>query len=252
MKTKRRELRSGAQSRQRSASPSQGLVIPIRWLKQLIAVFLLPVAWILTRAFFCSFSQATINHAFWVSEEFWFFSLGAVLWMIAFLGLPKPIVMYVFGHELTHALWVWLMGGKVREFRIGPDGGHIITDTTNFWIALAPYFCPIYSVLVLGIYGGLGFFIDLEPYHRWLFGLIGLTWMFHITFTLWMLWNGQSDLIEHGTFFSMIVIYLMNFLVLSVMLILASRDVTFASFGNELLAGAIDFSDGALKLAGLK
>jgi hypothetical protein len=48
------------------------------------------------------------------------------------------------------------------------------------------------------------------------------------------------------------VIYLMNFLVLSVMLILASRDVTFVSFGKELLAGAIDFSDGALKLAGLK
>jgi hypothetical protein len=121
MKTKRRKLRSGVLSRRRSASPSQGLVIPIRWLKQVIAVFLLPVAWILTRAFFCSFSQATINHAFWVSEEFWFFSLGAVLWLIAFLGLPKPIVMYVFGHELTHALWVWLMGGKVREFRYRYD-----------------------------------------------------------------------------------------------------------------------------------
>jgi RsiW-degrading membrane proteinase PrsW (M82 family) len=76
--------------------------------------------------------------------------------------------------------------------------------------------------------------------------------MFHITFTLWMLWNGPSDLIEHGTFFSMMVIYLMNFLVLSLMLVLASRDVTFVSFGRELLAGAMDFSDSAMKLVGLK
>ena len=252
MSTKRRKLKSSALYKQTRGPVRQGLVIPIRWLKQVVAAFLLPVAWILTRAFFCSFSQATINHAFWVSEEFWFFSLGAVLWLIAFVGLPKPMVMYVFGHELTHAIWVWLMGGKVREFRIGRDGGHIVTDKTNFWIALAPYFCPIYSVVVFGIYGGLGLFIDVEPYHRWLFGCIGFTWMFHITFTLWMLWNGQSDLIEHGTFFSMMVIYLLNFLVLSLMLILASRDVTFVSFGKELLAGAMDFSDWVLRLIGAK
>jgi hypothetical protein len=252
MSTRRRKLKSSALYKQTRAPARQPLAIPVRWLKQLIAIFLLPIAWIFTRAFFCSFSQATIDHAFWVSEEFWFFSLGAVLWLIAFVGLPKPMVMYVFGHELTHALWVWVMGGKVREFRIGRDGGHIVTDKTNFWIALAPYFCPIYSVLLFGIYGGLGFFIDLEPYHRWLFGCIGFTWMFHITFTLWMLWNGQSDLIEHGTFFSMMVIYLMNFLVLSFMLILASRDVTFVSFGKELLAGAMDFSDWVMRLVGAK
>jgi hypothetical protein len=67
-----------------------------------------------------------------------------------------------------------------------------------------------------------------------------------------MLWNGQSDLIEHGTFFSMMVIYLMNFLVLSLMLIVASRDVTFASFGKELLAGAMDLSDWLLRLVRVK
>jgi hypothetical protein len=252
VKRKRRKLKSSAAYEKTASQNDQGLVIPIRWLKQLVAVFLLPVAWILTRAFFCSFSQATINHAFWVSEEFWFFSLGAILWLIAFVGLPKPMVMYVFGHELTHAIWVLIMGGKVREFRIGRDGGHIVTDTTNFWIALAPYFCPIYSVVILGIYGGVGLFVDLEPYHRWLFGCVGFTWMFHITFTLWMLWNGQTDLIEHGTFFSMMVIYLMNFLVLSLMLIVASRDVTFVYFGKELLAGAIDFSDGVVRLFSAK
>ena len=58
------------------------------------------------------------------------------------------MVLYVFGHELTHALWVWLMGGRVSRFRVGRDGGHIVTDKNNFWIALAPYFFPLYSLLV--------------------------------------------------------------------------------------------------------
>src|SRR6202011_5895537 len=227
-------------------------VVPVRHLKQLIAVFLIPPAWVLTRAFFSSFSLATFRHGFWASEEFWFFSLGALLWIIAFFGLPRPMLLYVFGHEFTHVIWVWLMGGKVSQFRISRDGGYIVTDTNNFWISLAPYFFPIYSLIVLALYGGVSVFWDLSPYHWGLFGLIGFTWMFHVTFTVWMLWNGQTDLVEHGTFFSMMVIYLMNFLGLSLMLILSSRDVTFYSFGAELLQGAMDFSDAILRLVRVK
>jgi hypothetical protein len=238
--------------RRRFVEPDGTIVVPVRWVKQIVALFLVPPAWILTRAFFSSFSRATINHGFWLSEEFWFFALGAVLWLIVFFGLPRPLLMYVFGHELTHAVWVWLMGGRVSQFRIGRSGGHIVTDTTNFWIALAPYFFPIYSLLVLLLYGGLGLFMDVDPYRRWLFALIGLTWAFHLTFTIWMLWNGQTDLVEHGTFFSMMIIYLMNFLVLSGMLLLACRDVTVPSFGRELLTGAMDFSDLVLRLAHVK
>jgi hypothetical protein len=249
---KRRKLRSGVSPKGKIREEERHIVVPVRWLKQLIAVFLIPPAWILTRAFFSSFSQAAVNHAFWASEEFWFFALGTVLWLITFFGLPKPFLMYVFGHELTHALWVWIMGGRVSRFRVGREGGHIVTDTNNFWISLAPYFFPIYSLLVLLLYGGLGTFWDLTPFHRWLFGLVGFTWTFHATFTVWMLWNGQTDLIEHGTFFSMMVIYLMNFMVLSLMLILASRDVTFVSFGRELVSGAMDFSDAVLWLLHLK
>jgi len=247
------ENRKRRRRKANSVAPSQTeWVVPVRYLKQIIAVFLIPPAWVLTRAFFSSFSVATFHHGFWASEEFWFFSLGALLWLITFFGLPRPMLLYVFGHEFTHAIWVWLMGGKVSKFRISRDGGYIVTDTNNFWISLAPYFFPIYSIIVLMLYGGVGAFMDVEPYRRWLFGAVGFTWAFHATFTIWMLWQGQTDLIEHGTFFSMMVIYLINFSVLSLMLILASRGVTFASFGNELLQGAADFSDECLRLVRLK
>src|SRR6516162_148722 len=251
-RTKRRQRKLKASVNLDRTSHEARWVMPVRWLKQIIAIFLVPPAYVLTRAFFSSFSHATVHHAFWLSEEFWFFALGAIIWFIAFFGLPKPILLYVFGHELTHILWVWLMAGRVTRFKISRAGGHIVTDTNNFWISLAPYFFPIYSILVLLFYAGVGSFVDLEPYRRWLYGLVGFTWAFHATFTVWMLWNGQTDLIEHGTFFSMMVIYLMNFLVLSILLITASRDVTLTSFGRERFAGAVDFSDWTLRVLHLK
>lgn len=218
------------------------LTIPTRYLKFVIAIFLVPVAWVLTEAFFSCFTRAAIGHRFWASEEFWFFSLGIVLWIIAFLGLPKPLLLYVFGHELTHAVWVWLMGGKVSEIEAGPDGGYIVTDKTNFFIALAPYFFPLYSFLVIAIWGGLSLFWNVQPYREYLFCAIGLTWAFNFSFTLWMIPKGQSDLSAHGTFFSLVVIYIMNVLFLAVFLIIASPDVSLGMFARELFTSAINLA----------
>jgi hypothetical protein len=216
--------------------------IPTRWVKFVIAIFLLPLCAILTQTFFTVFARATVTQRLWAAEEFWFFSLGAVLWLIAFFGLPRPMLVYVFGHELTHALWVLLMGGRVSRFRVGREGGHIVTDRNNFWIALAPYFFPLYSLIVIGVYGGLGLFFNVQPYGRLLYALIGATWAFHFTFTCWMIPKKQTDLTDNGTFFSLVVIYLMNLLLLSVMLVLASSQITFANLGRDFLANADKFA----------
>jgi len=217
-------------------------MIPTRWVKFVVAIFLLPVCAILTQTFFTVFARATVAHRLWAGEEFWFFSLGAVLWLIAFFGLPRPMVVYVFGHELTHALWVLLMGGRVSRFRVGREGGHIVTDRNNFWIALAPYFFPLYSLIVIAGYGILGLFINVQPYGRLLYAFIGVTWAFHFTFTCWMIPKKQTDLTDHGTFFSLVVIYLMNLALLSAMLVLASSQITFVGLGNEFVLNAGKFA----------
>jgi hypothetical protein len=133
------------------------------------------------------------------------------------------------------------MGGRVSRFRVGREGGHIVTDRNNFWIALAPYFFPLYSLIVIASYGILGLFINVQPYGRLLYALIGVTWAFHFTFTCWMIPKKQTDLTDHGTFFSLVVIYLMNLALLSVMLVLASSQVTFAGLGNEFVSNAEKF-----------
>jgi hypothetical protein len=233
-----------------SLAPALPATVPTRWVKFVVGLFLLPPALVLTQTFFTVFARTTIHDEFWRTEEFWFFSLGLVIWLIAFLGLPRPLWIYVFGHELTHALWVLLQGGKVSEFRITKQGGHILSDRINTWIALAPYFFPIYSLLVIAIYGIAGLFWDVSPLRPVLYMLIGATWGFHISFTLWMIPRGQTDLTYGGTFFSLTVIYLLNLIVLAIFLIAASPGVTMAGFGHELLANTADLT--ALIVASLR
>jgi hypothetical protein len=140
------------------------------------------------------------------------------------------------------------MGGRVSKFRVGPGGGHVVTTKANFWIALAPYFFPIYSILAIVIYGALSLFLNVQPYGRLLYAVLGATWAFHFTFTFSMIPKNQTDLTDQGTFFSLVVIYLMNLLLLSVMLILASPQITFASFGADLLTNLGNFVDWIMEL----
>src|SRR5436853_2977444 len=227
----------------RGSATMTSLMVPTRWVKFVVAIFLLPVCAIFTQTFFTVFARATMTQRLWAGQEFWFFSLGALLWLIAFVGLPRPIVIYVFGHELTHALWVLLMGGRVSRFRVGRDGGHVVTDRNNFWIALAPYFFPLYGILAIATYGVLSLFLNMQPYGQLLYAAIGATWAFHFTFTCWMIPKKQTDLTDHGTFFSLVGIYLMNLLLLSVLLVLASPQITFADFGADLVENLRSFSE---------
>lgn len=210
------------------------MMVPTRLVKKVVAIFLLPFCAVLSVTFFTVFTRATVTQRLWAGEEFWFFSLGVVLWLITFFGLPRPLLVYVFGHELTHAVWVWLMGGRVSQFKVGREGGHIITDRNNFWIALAPYFFPLYSIIALGVYGLASLFMDVQPYGRLLYAIIGVTWAFHFTFTCWMIPKSQPDLVDNGTFFSLVIIYLMNLILLSILLVVASRQISFADFGAEI------------------
>ena len=256
-RNKRKNQRTPRRLLLRSGSaPARPWTVPTWWVNTVIAIFLLPVAGLLTQALFTSFHRAAAQHAFWATEEFWFFGLGAAIWVLAFFGgiwvfgEPRPVRVYVFGHELTHAIWVWAMGGRVRQFEVRRAGGFIVTDTHNFWIALAPYFYPLYSIAIIFFYGLVSLFYDLAPYTSVLFGLLGLTWAFHFSFTLWMIPKGQTDLSYHGTFFSLVIIYLMNLLVLSGLLIVAAPEVTIAAFGRDLLENAEDLSAWLWKLMG--
>jgi len=84
-------------------------------------------------------------------REVWF--LAGLFAYLLLLGIfQQPIRTYIFGHELTHVLWVWLFGGRVEGFKAAARGGEVKTTRSNFLIFLSPYFFPLYSALAIGIY----------------------------------------------------------------------------------------------------
>lgn len=221
--------------------PVREMRVPKRWVKFIIALFLLPMAWVMTHAFLILLANTAIHDRFWLSEELWFFAIGILAWPIAYFGLPPLIWVYVFGHELTHALVIWMTGGSISSFHIGKDGGYVVSDRVNTWIALSPYFVPLYSVLAVVLFGLCGLFFDVWFFHKYLYFVIGFTWAFHFTFTCVMIPKGQPDLAYGGSLFSLTVIYIMNLLVLALLLIIVNPQVTWYGFAKEVVRSGITF-----------
>ena len=199
------------------------------WTKRLLrwslASLLLPLCWVTMWTFLSRFSQATVDPASWRTPEFWYFATGALLmigWFWSGLFQAFFLYLYVLGHELTHAIFVVLYRGKVTEFHVSADGGYITTNKTNLIIALSPYFVPFWAIVAAIVYGSVRHFAALGPeWDRALYALLGLTWTFHMVWTLWMIPRDQPDLKENGTYLSLVVIYLANLLVLAGLLCVA-------------------------------
>lgn len=209
----------------------------------MLGTFLLPLCWITSWTFLSQFSRMT-HQGFWKTPEFWYFAVGAILmggWFISGLLQSFFLYLYVLGHELTHALFVYLCRGKVMDFHVSTSGGYITTNKTNLIIALSPYFVPLWSLVAVLVFSALRWFVDLsQAWNLAFYGLMGLTWTFHIVWTLWMIPRDQPDLKEHGTYFSLAVIFFGNLLVLVGMLCLGSENPgeSFARFGKEWVSHA--------------
>lgn len=139
---------------------------------------------------------------------------GAACWVVIYLLLPKPMRIYVFGHELTHALWVWFFGGSVKKFKATSDGGHVIADKTNFLIALAPYFFPVYAAMIVALFAAGHLAWNWKNYLVWFHLLVGAAYAFHVTLTWHILKTRQSDITSQGYLFSAVIIFLGNALLL--------------------------------------
>ncbi len=138
--------------------------------------------------------------------------LGGVLAYLAVHFLfRKPILTYVFGHELTHALFAVLFGGSVKSFKASDRGGQVTVTKSNFIITLAPYFFPLYTFITLVLYG-IMIASSATAAARPLVFLAGSTFSFHLVLTFIFLRSDQKDIREHGALFSYPLIYLFNLL----------------------------------------
>lgn len=177
-------------------------------LKFIIGVVALPLAYGVTLAFY--------KNAILISElakRLDYFTWGIVIYVILHLLFYKPTYFYVLGHEAVHAGMAWIFGGKIKSFKVSEDGGAVKTDKSNFIIELAPYFIPIYAIIITAVY-----FVIASSYaiNGALFVfLIGFALAFHIISTIEIMKIRQPDIVKSGYFFSIIMVYVINIIVIA-------------------------------------
>lgn len=159
-----------------------------------------------------------------LSPQQFYFLLGFICYLVIQVIFFKPIRTYIFGHELTHIVWSIIFGGEVKDFKVSKKGGSVLLTKTNFLINLAPYFFPIYTVIVLLIYYGAGVFVDVKPYVSYMLFLVGFTLSFHLALTFYALATKQPDVVKTGVIFSLVVILLINVVVIMLVLKIVTPD----------------------------
>jgi len=166
----------------------------------------------------CAGSARALWRVLYVSigaDTFWIPMLaGGACWFAIYALLPKPLWIYVFGHELTHAIWAWAFGGKVKSFKVSSKGGYVALTKTNFLISLAPYFFPLYAAAILAGFIVVHVIWELDPWLPLLHLLLGMAYCFHLTLTWHALKVKQTDVTDQGWLFSAVVIWLGNIAVL--------------------------------------
>jgi len=208
-----------------------------KFLKLLIGLFLLPFCWAFSKVVFSLLQSLPAETSGWTT---WALPVGFAVSVLGFFLLPRPFRTYVLAHELTHAVWGMLMGAKVGKMKVGKTGGHVMLSKSNFIISLAPYFFPFYTGLVIALWYIAGAFFNLSAYEPWWLSAVGLTWGFHVTFTVYMLSQHQPDIQENGRLFSYTIIYLANLFFVALWIIVIGAPTfrgAWAMLRPEVLAG---------------
>ncbi|MCC6142182.1 MAG: hypothetical protein IT368_00090 [Candidatus Hydrogenedentes bacterium] len=204
----------------------------MRLVRLLVGLLLLPVCVAATQTLMALAASVRPDSTAFLPPSTLALGGGYALWLLVYYTMPRPVRTYVLAHELTHALWGTLMGARVVKMSISKHRGSVTLTKNNWLITLAPYFFPLYTVLVVLAYYVLGLFYPVSRYNLPWLALVGFTWGFHFTFTIGSLLQHQSDIQLYGKIFSYAVIYLFNVLgvCLWVVLVSSPRLADFAEF----------------------
>jgi hypothetical protein len=104
-----------------------------------------------------------------------------------------------------------------------------VVTKSNFVIALAPYFFPLYAALCVLVFA-IGHLIwGWTSYRPWFHLLLGAAYAFHVTLTVHILKTEQTDITSQGYLFSSVIIFLGNVSVLLIGLPLLTTQVSLST-----------------------
>jgi len=170
-------------------------------LKFVVFLFLIPLIIALTVSFCQEFRSLPIGYKL-------AFNWGVVVYLAVHLLLFELNGIYLFGQKLV----VFIFGF------LGP------------LVKVAPYFFPIYSILLM-----IAFYFENQFFNSWKIDLIliffiSFTLMMHLVLTAKALKGSDSGVVQPNYLFAMSSIFVINILLVSLLLHLIIPEFTFMTF----------------------
>jgi len=208
--------------------------MPKKILHIILAIVFLPVCFVAIYTLYEEICSISV-----LSKSQLYFFYGCISYLVFHTIVFKPEKLYVFGHEMMHAIVAILSGGRVTSFNVSKSGGSVTTTKSNILISLAPYLFPFYTILV-----SIAYFILLHVKNAFLVSLflnrpflfvLGLTLTFHIVLTIDVLKIRQTDLLGAGYIFSIELIFFINILIIAFIFSILFKNIRFLSFLNNFI-----------------
>ena len=144
------------------------------------------------------------------------FLIGAGAYFLLFVAFARRRVGFwtIVEHELTHALFAWLTFHRVVGFSAMRTGGHVrFIGRGNWLIAIAPYFFPTFTLIVIAA------LTVLPPRHLAIgAGVLGASVVHHILATWSQTHRHQTDLQEVGWLWAAMFLPAINAFTLGIVL----------------------------------
>lgn len=169
----------------------------------LLALAGLPALWALGRTFLIGLSAGTADGAVFTPARLAFLG-GCVLLIGYYLWKGRAwSVLYVFAHEMTHALAGVLCFARIHRINIRETGGFVELSKSNVIITLAPYCVPFYLLIALICCALTNAFLPgTVPVELWS-GIFGFFACYHLLYTVDSILSvDQPDILEYGRLFS--------------------------------------------------
>jgi hypothetical protein len=195
----------------------------MRIVKLVVGILAIPVMFGVTYAFYTNI--VTVSQ---LSGILNYFVWGIVSYVFVHLLFYKPTFFYVLGHEAVHALFSWVMGGKINSFTVNKEGGSVSTDKTNTFIELSPYFVPVYAIILMAIYFVISYSYKING--AAFVYLIGFTLAFHVIMTIEVMKIRQPDILKSGYLFSIVFVYVLNIIIIALLFSLMFRSFSVKQF----------------------
>ncbi len=160
----------------------------------------------------------------WWTMKLGWIVVGFIGYSLIHIFIYKPTFLYVLPHELSHALFAWIFGEKVKKIKVRDTGGYVEMSHSNFIIDLAPYFFPFYAFWLAVINFFLKYFWHYRQYeYLFLFG-VGGALAFHYLNSRDILHYKQTDMMWTGRWFGIVFSIIVNIFFANVILLLIFFD----------------------------